>query len=121
MYKCRHCGVEFSGRHIDRHEHACLHNAALVAQLKTMIDDGNGRAVNRSVFRRRTDKPVSDAFLVESFGSWDAVADHFGLLHPLSLNKGWPGSRMLNAPLTDAERFCCQRRAVQEGAWHSSR
>lgn len=73
------------------------------------MDDGTGRARRRKAYDALADKPVSSAWLLQRFGTWDAAAEFFGL--------DAVAVEGLNAPLTNAERFCCQRRAALEMGW----
>ena len=86
-----------------------MSNAAFRRRVRNALDDGTGRARRRKAYDALPDKPVSSAWILQRFGTWDAAAEAFGL--DAVVAEG------LNAPLTEAERFCCQRRARVEMGW----
>ena len=100
---CRHCGNAFT-RNVQRHERICLANPEVLAAVRAMVDDGTGRIINREVYDAMPDKPVSSTTLRHRFGGWQETAKALGLIH----------GNGLDAPLTEAERYCCQRRAAVE-------
>ena len=119
MVKCEHCGKEFPRvNHLKRHAPACLGNPAVVAALRQAIDDGTGRGMQRNRYKRSAGAFISDCHLSRQFGGWSGVCEFLGLLPPY-LELGRQGG--LNAPLTDAERHCCQRRAQAERMWYPSK
>ena len=113
IIRCQYCGEQMNLAHITRHERTCLDSPVLLAELRRLLDDGTGRCIRRKLYMDMVYRPVSSEALVRRWGSWDASAVALGLAIPDKQPKVG-----LNAPLTDAERFCCQRRAVVEGAWH---
>ena len=106
MHACPHCGESYDIRHIATHIDVCVFQPGKLARLRDELDDGTGRIVARNEYERRNSRSVSADWLRKRFGSWDKLADALGLA----------SSRLrgLNAPLTDAERHCCQRRGMLE-------
>jgi hypothetical protein len=107
---CRYCGAMFA-RNILRHESVCPDNPSVMAKVRAMVDDGTGRIINREVYDAMPDKPVSSTTLRHRFGGWQETAKALGLIH----------GNGLDAPLTEAERYCCQRRLAQEQAYYPSK
>lgn len=116
VYHCQHCGTPVHGRHVTRHEAACLDNPTLLAELRRLLDDGAGRCVRRKSYTDRVYRPVASEAMVRRWGSWDATAVALGLAVPDKMPRVG-----LNSPLTDAERNVCQRRASEEWAYYPSR
>lgn len=107
---CRHCGNAFT-RNVQRHEKICLANPEVLAAVRAKVDDGTGRIINREVYDAMPDKPISSTTLRNWFGGWQESARALGLVH----------GNGLDAPLTEAERYCCQRRLAQEQAYYPSK
>ena len=105
-----------TGNHVVAHERTCLHNPALLAELQRILDDGTGRCVRRKVYMEMAYRPIASEALVRKWGSWDAAAVALGL----AISDKTPQVG-LNAPLTDAERNACKRRASAEWSYYPCR
>ena len=109
IFRCRYCNAQQSSHQITQHENYCLKNASFRRSIRNALDDGTGQARRRKAYDALPNKPVSSAWILQRFGTWDAAAEAMGL--DATVTEG------INVPLTDAERFCCQRRARVEMGW----
>ena len=116
VYHCQYCGEPAHIAHVARHEACCLDNPTLLEELRRLLDDGTGRCVRRKMYTDRVYRPVSSHEIVRHFGSWDAAAVALGLAIPDKIPMTG-----LNAPLTDAERNACKRRASAEWSYYPCR
>lgn len=97
------------------HEQVCLADPENVARWRAEMDDGDGMAISRTEWQRQP-RSVSDDYLSRSYGGWDNAARVLGLQ---PFRKGAPAIG-LNAPLSEAERHACARRAALEADYHPS-
>jgi len=109
MHQCRYCNTLHGAHQITPHENYCLQNAEFRLRVRNALNDGTGRARRRKAYDALPDQPVSSAWILQRFGTWDAAAEAFGL--DAVVAEG------LNAPLTATERTCCQRRVLMERGW----
>jgi len=117
IVRCQFCGAPKYEGHVERHEAACLDNPAVLEELRRLLDDGTGRSIRRRDYLELPDtKPASDKRIADRFHSWDNLARALGLRVADKAPKVG-----INAPLTDDERFCCQRRLAVERGYYPSK
>ncbi len=87
LQPCPYCGREFRqvGHHIER----CLARPEIWKATAVALDDGSGHIKSLDSYSLRdAGLAVSRNTLVELYGSWDKVAEAFGLGPSVSQSKG---------------------------------
>jgi hypothetical protein len=115
---CCYCRRAYGGRAIGTHERFCPERPEVnAATLRVLTDTARpGYAKTQIDYESAAGGTgaASIKALVQHYGTWPAVCEHFGL--QVFSTRGGRGSAALNAPLAEWERNACARRGRLEFA-----